>query len=252
MTESLIEIPEQEFPVFKMMGDSVINVYLASEISSNINDEVHYLAGLIKKQNWPGIKEIVPSYVSLSIHYDPFVVDYLSVAGFVKNILANNNEKTNSISKRIVVIPTLYDGDYGPDLDSVSSITGLSVEQIIKIHTNKEYKVYSIGFTPGFPYLGGLDNTLYCPRLDSPRINVPLGSVAIAELQTGIYPTESPGGWRLIGRTPVTLFDATRPVPSLLRPGDLVKFKPMTDKKEFEHIKERSDKNDYQVEEILV
>ena len=167
-------------------------------------------------------------------------------------MFANNNEKTNSISKRIVVIPTLYDGDYGPDLDSVSSITGLSVEQIIKIHTNKEYKVYSIGFTPGFPYLGGLDNTLYCPRLDSPRINVPLGSVAIAELQTGIYPTESPGGWRLIGRTPVTLFDATRPVPSLLRPGDLVKFKPMTDKKEFEHIKERSDKNDYQVEEILV
>ncbi|MFL2755867.1 MAG: 5-oxoprolinase subunit PxpB [Dehalococcoidia bacterium] len=239
------------FPIFKMQGDSALNVYLGSEISSVTNDKVHFLSDLLKNENWPGIKEIIPSYVSLTIHYDPFVVDYLSVEGFIKKIF-NANDKFEHSAKRILVIPTFYGGEFAPDMESVSSITGLSTDQVIKTHTSKDYKVYSIGFTPGFPYLGGLDETLYCPRLESPRTAVPLGSVAIAESQTGIYPSDSPGGWRIIGATPIQLFDSRNSKPALLEPGDLVRFKPLNDENEFKQIKENAKNGEYQLEEILL
>lgn len=249
MTENITDEIEK-FPVFKMMGDSDIIVYIGSTISPEINDKVHYLVDSIKNKNWIGIKEIIPSYVSLSIHYDPFIVDYTSLEGFVRKVLEDTKEIEYS-PKRKIVIPTFYEGEYAPDMESVSAITGLSDDKIIKMHTSIDYKVYSIGFTPGFPYLGNLDQKLHCPRLDSPRVAVPRGSVAIAESQTGIYPNESPGGWRIIGTTPVSLFDSTKLNPALLKPGDLVKFKPLSDEKEFAYIKENCINGDYEVEEIL-
>ena len=249
MTENPIKEIE-EFPVFKMMGDSDIVIYLGPTISSETNDKVHCLADAIKNKNWLGIKEIIPSYVSVSIHYDPFIVDYLSVKGFVEKILEDTEEIIYS-PKRKVIIPTFYEGDYAPDMESVVSITGFSKDKIIKMHTGIDYKVYSIGFTPGFPYLGTLDQALHCPRLDTPRLNVPPGSVAIAESQTGIYANESPGGWRIIGTTPISLFDSTRSNPAFLKPGDLVRFKLLSDENEFESIKESSINGDYKLEEIL-
>ena len=249
MMENLIKEIEK-FPVFKMMGDSDIVIYFGATISSETNDKVHWLADSIKNKNWLGIIETIPSYVSLSIHYDPFIVDYSSVKGFVEKILEDTEEIIYS-PKKTVIIPTFYEGDYAPDMESVESITGFPKDEIIKMHTGIDYKVYSIGFTPGFPYLGTLDPALYCPRLDSPRLIVPTGSVAIAESQTGIYANESAGGWRIIGTTPITLFDSTRSNPALLKPGDLVRFKLLNDENEFESIKESSINGDYKLEEIL-
>tara|TARA_A100001037_G_scaffold232339_1_gene210742 strand:- start:2449 stop:3201 length:753 start_codon:yes stop_codon:yes gene_type:complete len=250
MSENELEQIE-EIPYFRMMGDSAINVYLGTQISPEINDKVHFLSNLIDEKNWTGVIEVVPSYISITIHYDPFVIDYLSIKGFVENVLDEDNGNTYS-AKKIVVIPTFYGNSYGPDIESVSSITGLSLDEIVKTHTGKDYKVYSIGFSPGFPYLGGLDSALHCPRLESPRVTIPTGSVAIAESQTGIYPSDTPGGWRIIGRTPIQLFNFSRSKPALLLPGDLVRFQSLDNESEFELIKESFEKGDYVLEEITL
>ena len=128
---------------------------------------------------------------------------------------------------RVVEVPVVYGGEFGPDLDFVSLHTRLPVEEVIRLHSGGEYPVYMIGFTPGFPYLGGMDGRLASPRLETPRTRIPMGSVGIAGEQTGIYPQESPGGWRIIGRTPLRLFDLQREPPCLLSPGDVVRFVPI-------------------------
>ncbi|MEG2984683.1 MAG: 5-oxoprolinase subunit PxpB, partial [Peptostreptococcaceae bacterium] len=140
---------------------------------------------------------------------------------------------TDKLEKNIVEIPVLYGGEFGPDIETVARHNNLSVEEVMDIHSKGEYLVYMLGFTPGFTYLGGMDNKIETPRLEIPRVKIPAGSVGIAGKQTGVYPIDSPGGWQLIGRTPIKLYDINKERPILLSAGDYVKFVPIN-KAEYE------------------
>ena len=236
-----------EYPEFASMGDSALMVIAGGSISYEINKTVHNMISVIDDQDWPGIKEIVPTYSSFVIHFDPIQFSMDGLIECVKNIwnIDTNSENT---SARTVLIPTLYGADYGPDLESVSELTKLSMEEVIDIHSKTDYLVYALGFSPGFPYLGGLDSKIHCPRLGSPRVSVPRGSVAIADSQTGVYPVSSPGGWRLIGRTPVSMFDPSRVNPSLVTPGDYIRFVPIESEEEYTFILDSSAEGKYEVE----
>ena len=234
-------------PHFADMGDSALMVIAGDSISLEINEKVRSMTALIKTQEWPGIREIVPTYTSFVIHFDPILFSMEGLKECVQGIWSSDFTLKES-SARTVLIPTRYGSEYGPDLRSVSELTNLSIEEIITIHSTTEYLVYALGFSPGFPYLGGLNSKIHCPRLESPRISVPQGSVAIADSQTGVYPVESPGGWRLIGRTPLSMFDPNRPDPSLVIPGDYIRFLPIDSDEEYLEICEMSANGDYEVQ----
>jgi len=205
------------------LGDSTALVQLGDEIDLTINQRVHILANLITTSCVNGIIETVPAYATLLVHYDPLVLSFTQV----KNILhakMTQMQENESRKPRQVEVPVQYGGDLGPDLESVASHCGLRVEDVIRIHCGKIYTVYMMGFTPGYPYMGKLDDALIMPRLKTPRTHVSAGTVAIAGSQTGIYSIESPGGWNLIGWTPLKLFDPESDSPFLFAPGDEVKF----------------------------
>ena len=236
-----------EQPQFAAMGDSALMVTVGDSISYDINKKVHDIISLIKLEDWPGIKEIVPTYSSFVVHFNPII---FSMEGLVECVQGIWNDDLNSENRdsRIVLIPTLYGSEYGPDLESVSEMTGLPIQEVIEIHSKVDYLVYALGFSPGFPYLGGLDSKIHCPRLETPRVSVPQGAVAIADSQTGVYPVTSPGGWRLIGRTPVKMFDPSRANPSLVTPGDYIRFVPIGSNDEFAEILEKSAQGTFEVE----
>jgi inhibitor of KinA len=165
----------------------------------------------------------------LLVHYDPLRLTYRQVTDWILPFLAQV-EAGEEMQTRVVEIPTYYGGKYGPDLESLAKLHNLTPMEVIKLHSAAEYRVYMMGFTPGFPYLGGLDPALATPRLAAPRTLVPAGSVAIAGSQTGIYPVDSPGGWQIIGYTPLHLFDKKQDPPSFLSPGDRVRFIPISGK----------------------
>ncbi|HWQ45628.1 MAG TPA: 5-oxoprolinase subunit PxpB, partial [Longilinea sp.] len=175
----------------------------------------------------PGVGEAVPGYTTLMVKYDPQHLDYPRLCAEIQTLLEQLSEAAAQPPHR-VEIPVAYWGRHGPDLDFVTRHTGLAPEEVIRRHVAGVYPVYFLGFLPGFPYLGGMDPALATPRLESPRTSVPAGSVGIAGAQTGIYPSESPGGWRLIGRTPLALFDPLSEKPALLSPGDEVVFVPLS------------------------
>lgn len=198
-----------------------------------------YITTLRKKINqkpFEGFATAVQAYCSLSIFYHPQKLKFSSLVGEnnlekIKNYLLELLDEPFLIeeeSARTIEIPVYYGGFYGPDLDELALKTKLAVSEIIHIHSTTLYRVYMIGFVPGFAYLGGLDERLYCARKAVPRAHIPAGSVGIGGQQTGIYPLATPGGWQIIGATPLTLFDAYKPTPSLLQAGDVVKFKPIT------------------------
>lgn len=177
-------------------------------------------------RQWPHVSEAVPGMNNLTVLFDPLAGNGESIAkdlaqAFERDFPVATNEATPSAT---IHIPVSYGGTHGPDLDELAHYTGLSAETVIELHTAAEYVVFSVGFLPGFAYLGGLDPRLVMPRLDSPRLRVPAGAVGIGGEQTGVYPLESPGGWRLIGHTDLRLFNPTRAEPSLLKPGDRVRF----------------------------
>jgi len=206
-------------------GESAIIVEFGNTISPDINRKVHALHNEITNNRPVGVEECVPTYRSLLVTYDPAELSFEELASVVRD-LEKKAEKTVSKTKsRKAVIPVVYGGDFGPDLSAVSQHHNLGERDVIEIHLKTEYTVYMIGFIAGFPYLGELSDQIATPRLQNPRLRVPAGSVGIAERQTGIYPREAPGGWRIIGRTPIKLFDPTWQPPALLQPGDLVKFK---------------------------
>ena len=226
------------FPQITNIGDSALMVLIGEGVNPVINNVVHEVVRQIRDSEWPGIREVVPVYSSFVVHYDPFKLSPVPLATFIEEIYESvDSGKTSSVRK--VILPTLYGGAFGPDLDSVGELTGCSAKEIINIHTDTDYLVYALGFSPGFPYLGDLDSRLHCPRLDSPRVEVPAGSVAIAETQTGVYPVPSPGGWRLIGRTPVLLFDPLEDDPALLKPGDRLRFEAIESEKEYKEIESK-------------
>lgn len=210
-------------PKFRPMGDRSLLVELGDEISPAINQRVQELFAGLDLQKPRGILELVPSYRSLLVICEPAI---LSV-GDLKQIIVDTHSKLDRLQlpkPRTVEIPVVYGDDYGPDLLEVAQYHHLTPEEVIDYHTQPTYRVYMIGFTPGYPYLGELPDAIATPRRNTPRTRVPRGSVGIAQKQSGIYSVDSPGGWQIIGWTPVRLFDPRNNPPSLLVMGDRVQF----------------------------
>ncbi len=205
------------------LGDSALLVELGDEIDATINQRVHALAALINVSPLDGVIETVPAYATLLIHYDPLILTYAKIRKWLR-VKLSHIENANSRKPRQLEVPVRYGGKYGVDLEFVADYHRLCVEDVIRIHSGKIYTIYMMGFTPGFPYMGKLDDAIATPRLETPRTYVPAGTVAIAGSQTGIYPIDSPGGWRLIGHTSLRLFDPESESPFLFSPGDEVKF----------------------------
>ena len=224
-----------ETPKFLSAGDRAVVIELGDSISPECNRRVHNLVAAVEKKAMPEIVDLVPTYRSLLVLYDPIRVTH---AEMEERLSAIEHDLVDSEAEniRVVHLPTLYGGEYGPDLEFVAENAGLTVEEVVETHSGTDYLVYMMGFTPGFPYLGGMDEKLAAPRLKTPRGKIPAGSVGIAESQTGVYPMESPGGWRLIGRTPLRLFDARREPPSLVQAGDYVHFAPVSSDEEYRRI----------------
>lgn len=211
------------WPRFQPSGDAAVLVTLAEAIDLAVNARVHTLAARLRAARLAGLGEAVPGYATLLVHYDPAELDYPAAEAAVR-AAAEAADALAAAPARTVTIPVTYGGAAGPDLEFVARHTGLTPEAVVQLHTSRAYRVYLMGFTPGFPYLGELDERLAVPRLEAPRLRVPAGSVGLAGRQTGIYPLESPGGWRLIGRTNLPLFDPAAAEPFRLAPGDWVRF----------------------------
>lgn len=246
------------YDILKIMaaGDRALVVEFGNAIDIETTRKVQNLASALKALDLPALLEMIPTYRSLLISYDPLAT---SLTELKETIMNTGNrmddartECTGSIVKRIIHIPTLYGDDCGPDIGYVANNAGMTVEDVIKAHSGSDYLVQMIGFTPGFPYLGGLDERLSTPRLESPRTQTPVGSVGIAEGQTCIYTIASPGGWRVIGRTPVRLFDSSREPPSVLTAGDYLRFVALNSRKEYQDIEREIVSNEYEFDTELV
>ncbi len=214
--------------VCKPCGDQALMVLFRQEISEEIHHGVIRLDLQLRED--PAVLETVPAYASLLVYYDPLVYTYAEMEERIRNRLSAE-APLHGAEGKCVVIPVCYGGAYGPDLPFVASHAGLTESEVIRLHSAKEYRIYMLGFLPGFPYLGGLDPRLETPRLPSPRTLIPAGSVGIGGRQTGIYPFPSPGGWQLIGRTPVSLFQQSpsgeAQIP-IYQPGDRIRFEPVS------------------------
>jgi len=214
--------------VFRLVGDRGVLVEYGDAISPEINIKVRAMAVAIAKEKPVGIVEVIPTYRSLLIVYDPLATDLQGLEGVLEAV-ESRLDQLEIPPPRTVKIPVSYGGELGPDIEFVAQAHNLSVEDVIRIHSGSVYQIYMIGFTPGFPFLGGLPEELHTPRLETPRPLVPAGSVGIANNQTGVYPIDSPGGWRLIGRTPLSLFSPWKEEPFLYSAGDVIKFVPISE-----------------------
>jgi KipI family sensor histidine kinase inhibitor len=213
-------------PKFLNAGDMALVVELGDAIRPDINQRVHDLRRAIEKRAVAGVVDLVPTYRSLLVYYDPLRTTDAALRQEIAALEAGLAGVSLSPA-RIVEIPTTYGGEFGPDLGFVSEHTGLPADEVIRIHSGTDYLVYMMGFTAGFPYLGGMSSRIATPRLKTPRTRIPAGSVGIAQEQTGIYPTDSPGGWQIIGRSPVRIFDAERDPPVVIEAGDYIRFVPV-------------------------
>jgi len=217
----------QEKPVFRIAGDRGLLVEYGDDIDPEINRKVRAMAIAMAQESLTGVVEFIPTYRSIIIIYEPGTTN----PSRLKDNLLSLEERLSEIEiplPETVKIPVCYGTEFGPDIEFVAEEHGLTLEDVIRIHSEPSYLVYMIGFTPGYPFLGGLAEELHTPRLKTPRIHVPAGSVGIANAQTGIYSIDSPGGWQLIGRTPIKLFDPQRAEPFLLKAGDMLRFRPIS------------------------
>jgi KipI family sensor histidine kinase inhibitor len=214
-------------PSFEPLSDDALLLRLGDSIDAGFNAQAHAIASRLREQAPSWLRDLVPAYASLAVFFDAQRIDsadpHAHVAGAVQGLLGASRSAALEEAPAME-IPVCYGDEFGPDLTEAAQLCGISTDELISRHTAAIYTVAMIGFAPGFPYLLGLDESLTLPRLATPRTRVPAGSVAIGGAQTGIYPRESPGGWRLLGRTPRVLFDAVREPPSLLSPGDRVRF----------------------------
>ncbi|MBE7005021.1 MAG: 5-oxoprolinase subunit PxpB [Ruminococcaceae bacterium] len=227
-----------------LAGDTALSAEFGNEISEEINAQVRAFTIALKKSEIPGIVELVPTYRACMIHYDPGVISYTALTRQLDGLLS----RLDSIEippSDVLEIPVLYGGEeMGPDLAFVAEHTGLSEQEVVELHTSTEYLIYMLGFTPGFTYLGGMSDKLETPRLKQPRVKIPAGSVGIAGKQTGVYPIDSPGGWQLIGRTPVKMYDPNRETPILPKAGQYIKFRAV-DRAEYDKIAAAAEKGEY-------
>ncbi len=225
-------------------GDSSILVEFGKVISPEINRKIAATVQLMKMQHIEGVVDIIPAFCSLLINYDPRVISYEEITERMQHLL-KMDAKMDEGKKKVYEIPVCYGGEYGPDIANIAAHAGLTEEEVIKIHSSRDYLIYMLGFLPGFCYLGGLDERIHTPRLANPRIKISAGSVGIGGSQTGIYPLDSPGGWQLMGMTPVKTYDPDREVPILLEAGDYIRFIPI-DEEEYHRIKEQVERGEYQ------
>jgi KipI family sensor histidine kinase inhibitor len=215
-------------------SDCALCVEFGNEISPHLNAQVRSLAQSLSAKPIAGVFSVVPAYASLLVCFDPMRVSALRV----ERVLCRRAKEAGNAEDKagnVMRIPVCYEDEFAPDMEAVSAHTGLSAREIIERHTKPMYRIYMLGFLPGFPYLGGLDPALETPRLETPRVKIPAGAVGIGGSQTGIYPLESPGGWRLIGRTPLRPYAPERTEPFLYRAGDLLVFYAI-DKTEYNRI----------------
>lgn len=226
-------------------GDKALLMEFGNSIDPEINKKIRSVMKALDQENISSIEEIIPTYRSILIIYDPLKIRFDALVNELKKLEDSIGQEYDS-SIRIFEIPTVYGGEYGPDIEFVAKHNGLTVREVIDIHTSVNYLIYMLGFTPGFTYLGGLDERIETPRLENPRTKIPAGSTGIAGKQTGIYPIESPGGWQLIGRTPVKLYDPYKDPPVLLNAGDYVKFVEV-DENEYHKILEKVEREEYEI-----
>lgn len=214
-------------PQIESLGEAALVLRFGTAIDEAVNQRVLDAWRALEDAAIPGVIESVPAYATLTVCFDPMhhAADRLAtrLRGLLRGIGARE-----PLEGRRVELPVCYEGEHAPDIEELARHAGLSVAEVVRRHSDTEYRVFFIGFSPGFPYLGGLDPALAMPRRDTPRLAVPAGSVAIGGAQTGVYPQRSPGGWRLIGRTPLPLFDSSREPACLLSPGDRLRFMPVT------------------------
>lgn len=226
-------------------GDTALVVEFGDTIDRTLSETVLRLRARVHRAALTGVLETVPTFRSLMIHYDPTST---SAADLSREVLALT-QTTDAVAqrRRVWQVPVCYEPDYAPDLAAVARSTGLSPDAVVSLHLSVRYHVYMIGFLPGFPYMGDLPPQLVLPRHEDPRVRIPVGAVAIANVMTGIYPVESPGGWHLVGRTPVPMFNVRSRSPSLLAPGDAVTFTPI-DSATYEQIQTASRAGEYRLD----
>lgn len=236
------------------LGDCAIVIELSNSINIQTHQKIKALCSYLDEHPFEGMIEYIPAFTTITIVYDPLRIynsnnnlyserinkesPYLIVSSIVKRILTLVDKEVKD-KTQVVEIPVCYGGEFGPDLEYVAKHNNITPEEVINIHASGEYLVYMIGFAPGFPYMGGMSDKIATPRRKSPRLLIPEGSVGIAGEQTGIYPIGTPGGWQLIGRTPVALFRPKEDIPSLLRAGDIIKFKAIS-RQEYDRWKEET------------
>ena len=207
-------------------GDSALIVEFDERIDPEVNARTIACAGAIQAAHVAGVRDVVPTYRSVAVYFDPLHTDYDALMTCLEREAASFTSAA-AVERAVVRIPVCYGGDLGPDLSGVASFARMTESDVVRIHTAAIYRVFMLGFVPGFAYLGVVDERIAMPRRATPRVRVPSGSIGIAGVQTGVYSAETPGGWQVIGRTPVKPFDAERAEPFLMEAGDSVQFYPI-------------------------
>lgn len=215
---------------FLSQGETGLVVEFGSAIDPAVNTLVHSLARRVGAECGNMVEAVIPTYRSFLVFFDPLLISRQELVAKIEKLAAAPVDSTESEAAAVktVLIPTLYGGEAGPDLEFVAGHNQLTPAEVVRIHSSLPYRIYMIGFTPGFPYLGGMSEKIAAPRLKTPRTKIPAGSVGIAGTQTGLYPVESPGGWQLIGRTPLQVFNPCSEQPFLYSAGDFLQFQPVT------------------------
>ncbi|MGQ0734593.1 MAG: 5-oxoprolinase subunit PxpB [Acidobacteriota bacterium] len=211
----------------RLSGDTMLLVEFEQAIDQAVNEAVIRLGDRLRTRLGRQVRDIVPAYASLGIHFDPLLTDLVALERAIEDEAGQPPEVLRVAERPAIEIPVRYGGEDGPDLEAVAEFADCEPEEVIQLHASQVYRVYMLGFVPGFAYLGRVDGRIAAPRHRVPRDRVPAGAVGIAGEQTGVYPISTPGGWQLIGRTDVRMFDLSRPEPSLLHPGDRVRFLPV-------------------------
>lgn len=211
---------------FLLAGDTALVVEFGDRVDRELSNRVLRLSARVREANWAGVIATVPTYRSLMVHYDPLTTDSAKLIASIEVLV--DDSSADNLQAKLWRIPACYAPSHAPDLEEVAHRTSLSAAEVVRMHAEACFHVYMVGFAPGFPYMGDLPEALSLPRRKDPRVKVPAGSIAIAVGQTAIYPVESPGGWHLIGATPLRLFDAKAARPALLSPGDKVRFDPVS------------------------